>query len=221
MIADLLPETERELTAESRLGGVSGYVRAGRAIFDSDWRKRSELRPNVSRSEIDWMVKAHYLRKWPGVVVARFGLLVDGSPCGMILYALPPRETSTRFGGVTWELARLWIADSVPFNAETWVISQSVKWIKCQRPEIQYLVSYADPTVGHRGVIYKAANWRSDGRTEIEGRKTPRCDYQCLDTGKKYSRKSHVPAGARVARVPRASKFRYVLQLRHGHNKQI
>lgn len=60
---------------------------------------------------------------------------------------------------------------------------------------------------------YKAANWEFDGMTD-EGRKTPRCDYMDVKTGKKYSRKSHVPKNAEVIRVHRVSKYRYKLQIR-------
>jgi hypothetical protein len=160
------------------------------------------------------MVEAHYLGKWPGVTVLRLAMILDGEPVGMILYALPPRETSKRYRGETWELARLWIDDSVPTNAETWLIAQSVKWIKRNRPEVECLVSYSDPSRGHAGTIYKAANWSEDGRTD-EGRKTPRFDYQD-ETGKRYSRRGHVPAGAVITRVPRVSKYRFKYDLRRG-----
>jgi hypothetical protein len=75
-------------------------------------------------------------------------------------------------------------------------------------------VSYADPSVGHVGTVYKASNWMADGRTDDE-RKSPRCDYVDANTGKKYSRKSHIPAGAKVQRVPRVSKFRFVYPMKN------
>ena len=78
----------------------------------------------------------------------------------------------SRDGGETWELARLWLEDSVPQNAETWLIAKAVKYIRQNLPAVKVLVSYADPSAGHRGTIYKAANWIADGRTDQE-RKTP------------------------------------------------
>jgi hypothetical protein len=75
---------------------------------------------------------------------------------------------------------------------------------------VKALVSYADPSHGHSGTIYRAANWQQDGRTDQE-RKTPRFDY---GVGEKiYSRRSHVPEGVAVLRIPRVSKFRYVYRL--------
>lgn len=180
-------------------------------VFDSVWRAECEVVP-VDRGEVDWMVRRHYLGKWPGVCVLTMALRHQGRAVGVIVFALPPRETSTRYGGVTWELARLWIDDSIPSNAETYVIAAAARYIKRTRREVKYLVSYADPSVGHSGLIYRAAGWQEDGRTD-QGRKTPRFDYEDAVTGKHYSRRSHVPEGAMLRRVPRVSKPRYVLGL--------
>ena len=98
--------------------------------------------------------------------------------------------------------------DHIPCNAETWLISQSIRYIKKHHADVQHLVSYADPSAGHSGTIYKAANWRQDGRTD-DDRKTPRCDYVDANTGKKYGRAGNVPATADVVRVPRISKYRF------------
>lgn len=184
--------------------------------FDSSWRRSSTV-DVCERSVIASMVKAHYLGKWPGVVVCCHVMRVDGAPVGMIVWALPPRETAKRYGGLCWELARLWVEDSIPRNAETWLIGKAVKWIKRNRPDVKVLVSYADPSAGHQGYVYRAANWTADGRTDQE-RKTPRCDY-IDNTGKKYSRRGHVPKGIKVQRFPRVSKWRYVYRL-DGHMKK-
>lgn len=145
-------------------------------------------------------------------------MVVKGEPLGCIVYAEPPAQSHVRFGGKGFELARLWVDDSVPRNAESWFIAQSVRIVKQKFPELVYLVSYADPTAGHSGTIYRAANWSDDGRTDA-GRKTPRCDY--VDSaGKKYSRHSHIPDGVQVSRVPRVSKFRYVYWLSKRARKQ-
>jgi hypothetical protein len=181
-------------------------------VFDRVWKQECSVEP-ATKGEVDWMIKRHYIGKWPGVCVAILALKHLGKPVGVLVFALPPRETNKRYGGVTWELARLWIDDSIPANSETFLISKGVKWVHQNRPEVEVLVSYADPSAGHNGTIYKAANWVSDGRTD-EGRKTPRCDYACTATGKKYSRKGHVPPGVDIVRVPRVSKPRFIYRVR-------
>ena len=169
-------------------------------------RDRLSVR-RVERWEVQAMIDAHYLHKWPGVTVLTLGLCRDDVAVGVVVFALPPRETAKRYGGETWELARLWVHDDEPRNTESWFLSRVVRYVRRHHPSVRVLVSYADPSVGHVGTVYRAANWRADGRTDDE-RKTPRCDY--VAGGKRYSRRAHVPDGLEVQRVPRVSKARFV-----------
>lgn len=165
----------------------------------------------IGHREAAQLILRHYLKKMPGVVVMNFGLWRDCFLVGACVFALPPRETMTRYGAMCWELARLWIDDSMPRNSESWFIARCIKHIRRTRPEVGCLVSYADPSAGHRGTIYLASNWTEDGRTDGE-RKSPRCDYE--HNGRKYSRRSHVPEGVTATRVPRVSKYRFVYQIK-------
>jgi hypothetical protein len=184
------------------------------AVFDKAWRDACDVIPaGRGDAAAGDMIRRHYLRKWPGVCMLVLVMRHRGAAAGVIVFALPPRETSRRYGGETWELARLWIDDAVPANAETWLIGQAVRHVRRHHPAVAVLVSYADPSAGHGGTIYKAANWRPDGRTDDE-RRSPRCDYESVFTGKRYSRRGHVPAGDMVERVPRVSKHRFVYRMR-------
>lgn len=180
-------------------------------VFDASWRVACTVE-RVERKEVSHMIQQHYLRHWPGVCVLILALKRAETALGVIVFALPPRETMKRYGGVTWELARLWLEDSVPKNAETYLIGRAVRYIRSKHRDVKALVSYADPSAGHSGTIYKAANWIADGKTD-QGRKTPRFDYADALTGKKYSRRGHVPDGVTIKRVPRISKHRFVLHL--------
>lgn len=179
--------------------------------FDKAWRAACTIEA-VSREDADSMIRRHYIGRWPGVCVLTLALKRGADLLGVIVFALPPRETSRRYGGETWELARLWIDDAVPKNGETYLIGRAVRYIKQYHPAIKMLVSYADPSAGHSGTIYKAANWKADGRTDDE-RKSPRCDYACVATGRKYSRRAHIPATVTWRRVPRVSKHRFTYRL--------
>lgn len=179
--------------------------------FDSTWRSLCTTRP-CSVVEVETFVKAHYLKKRPAIVLLCLMMLHGDRPVGCVIYSAPPREADKRYGGKTWELARLYLLDEIPCNAETWLIGKSIRHIKRYNPEVRFLLSYADPSAGHSGTIYKAANWRPDGRTDDE-RKTPRCDYVDSRTGKKYGRKGNMPADAVVARIPRVSKHRFFYPL--------
>lgn len=172
------------------------------------------------RGDVDHLVMKHYLHRWPGVVVCILGLLREDQMgyIGVIVFALPPRETAKRYGvTVAWELARLFIEDGTPKNTETWFMARAIAYVKRARPEVEILISYADPSAGHSGTIYRAGNWISDGYTD-QGRKTPRCDYQFA--GKMYSRKGHLPEGAAYIRIPRVSKPRFIYWMKNHEKKR-
>lgn len=179
--------------------------------FDSSWRASCRVVP-CSITEASEFIAAHYLKKRPAIVLLCLLMVHNEVPVGCIVYSAPPREADKRYKGKTWELSRLYILDSIPRNAETWLIGRSVRHIRRHFGGVSVLLSYADPSAGHSGTIYKAANWTSDGRTDDE-RKSPRCDYVDAITGKKYGRRGNMPAGARVVRIPRVSKFRFFLRL--------
>lgn len=180
-------------------------------VFDAEWRARSVVE-KCSVAEIADLLAQHYLRRRPGTVVFATRLLVGPFARGCLTFSIPPRETSVRYGGETLELSRLWIADDIPTNAETYMIARSVRLLRKAKPSVRFLVSYADPSAGHAGTIYKAAGWRGDGRTDQE-RKTPRFDMADAATGKVYHRAAHAPSGVALVRKPRVSKHRFVLEI--------
>lgn len=179
--------------------------------FDASWRSECSVYPR-SIGAVNEFIMSHYLKKRPAIVLLCLEMWAGCRSVGCIVFSAPPPETSKRYGGETWELARLFILDEIPRNAETWLIGQAVKHIKRTSPSVQYLVSYADPGAGHAGTIYKAANWLSDGQTN-DDQSTPRCDYADANTGKRYGRRGNVPTGVTIQRVPRTPKWRFYLPL--------
>ena len=180
-------------------------------IFDRVWRLNSSV-TKCKIKEIDAFIRSHYLGKRPAIVLCALAMESFGELSGCVIFSSPPREASVRYGGETWELSRLYIRDDVPRNAESWLIAKAIKYVKHAHPKVMFLLSYADPSAGHCGTIYKAGNWQQDGRTDDE-RKTARCDYYDARTGKKYGRKGNMPAGAVVERRPRVSKWRFVYKM--------
>lgn len=210
-----LQTLELALEVES---GIEREVGAEPPKFNGEWRRLCSVRV-CSITAVESFVQAHYLRKRPAVTLLCLMMMAGPRPVGCVIYSAAPREADKRYGGKTWELARLYLLDEIPCNAETWLIGQSVKWIKRHRREVACLVSYADPSAGHAGVIYKAANWKADGRTDDE-RKTARCDYYDGRTGKKYGRRGNMPADAVIERRPRVSKHRFFLPLMAGAGRK-
>lgn len=176
-------------------------------VFDSAWRAASSV-SKCSLADVDVFIKKHYLKCRPAIVLLCLMMRVSGQPAGCVVFSAPPREANVRFGGETWELARLYLIDRLPLNSETWFIAQSINFIRTTHPKVKFLLSYADPSAGHSGVIYRASNWIDNGRTDDE-RKTPRSDYFDAATGKKYGRRGNIPSGVTVERRPRVSKHRF------------
>jgi len=180
--------------------------------FDATWRSACVIEP-CSVASVERFMQEHYLKKRPAIVLLCLRMVVRNFPVGAIVYSAPPREANARYGGEVWELARLFIADEIPRNGETFLIGSSVRFIRRHHSNVDFLLSYADPGVGHAGTIYKAANWISDGMTDAD-RKTPRFDYIDENTGQKYGRRGNIPSGARIGKIPRGSKHRFYLRLK-------
>ena len=161
------------------------------------------------------MIAAHYLGKWPATAVLRLGLFWTVEIVGIMVFSVPPKHTEIRYGCKVWDFSRLWVHPKMPQNTETFFISKAIKYIKKNHKDVNLIVTYADPSAGHTGAIYRASNFIDDGMMD-EGRKTPRCDYVDVDTGKQYNRKGHIPAGAVVERRPRIAKRRFLYWLKQS-----
>src|SRR3990167_4339642 len=177
-------------------------------VLDGAMRSRMVV-GHATKAALTPCIEAHYLHRWPAVVPCRLALWLDGVVVGACVFAFPPRETVKRYKGMVWELARLWLAPECPRNSETFFVARALRHVRRTHPGLVGVVSYADPSVGHTGLIYRAGNWRSDGRTDAD-RRTPRFDY--VVAGKRYSRRAHCPAGV-ITRVPRTSKYRFFYPL--------
>src|SRR5439155_9897502 len=114
-------------------------------------------------------------------------------------------------------LARLWLADQIPRNAESRVLGIILRDLR-REGRFKALVSYADPQAGHAGIVYRASGWRYLGMTADEryvlladGRlhnsRSVSSKYGSNDIG--HLGRTGVPA-ARVS-VPGKHRFVYVL----------
>jgi len=58
------------------------------------------------------------------------------------------------------EFDRMWLSDKMPKYSETITLSLLHKFLQNNYPEIKYIISYSDTSVGNNGTIYKAANYK-------------------------------------------------------------
>jgi hypothetical protein len=87
----------------------------------------------------------------------------------IVVWSIPANKNIAKYilgrEGNVWELSRLWAPDGHRHNLLTQAISYAVKIIqKLEQPDA--LVSYADPSVGHSGGVYRAASWLHHGTSE-------------------------------------------------------
>ena len=61
------------------------------------------------------------------------------------------------------ELMRLWSPDNMPKNTESKLISESLKMLP---KEIHLIISFADPSHNHQGIIYQATNFYYCGMSQ-------------------------------------------------------
>ena len=128
-----------------------------------------EVYPIDSGTALDIVVRHHYLhRRAPASHC--FGLFDEWSTLiGVAIYGMPASRTlCSGLAGPeeresVIELTRLWVADLTPKNAESFLISRSLK----QLPESKSIVvSYAEISAGHVGTIYQATNWLYTGLSD-------------------------------------------------------
>ena len=56
------------------------------------------------------------------------------------------------------EVDRMWLSDELPKFSESQVISLLLSYIKQTYPRIQFIITYADESMGNTGIIYQATN---------------------------------------------------------------
>jgi hypothetical protein len=112
------------------------------------------------------IIQKHYLHRWPPASFI-FGAFVEGRIKGVLVIGKPSSPTLQQVCGnekVTdvYELNRLWMADDLPRNSESYFIAWCLRQIRKQAPTT-ILISYADTKQGHVGTVYQATNWTYTG----------------------------------------------------------
>jgi hypothetical protein len=176
---------------------------------------------NATAQEI--VVRNHYLhRKAP--CSQAFGLFDEADTLrGVVMYGTP--SSSALRAGIAGkehasnvlELTRLWIDDSTPKNSESYLIGNSIK--HCDK---EIVVSFADTSQNHLGIVYQATNWIYTGlsakRTDwsVEG-----IDKHGHTWADKYTAaEMRALFGERFTLVPRSRKHRYIYLNAKGRRKK-
>ena len=125
-----------------------------------------------TRKEIsDFVEKWHYSHNMNGLIADYCFKLVDFSDkligaCvfGRIAMAGVWKKYVSNEYELT-ELRRLVCIDDTPKNTESFFIGKCLRWLK-KNTLLTTIISYADKTFGHTGVIYQASNFDLIGETK-------------------------------------------------------
>jgi hypothetical protein len=85
---------------------------------------------------------------------------------GGVVVGLPRHERAYNDGGnaKVYELRRMVCLDEAPKNTESYFLAKTIWWLR-KYTDCTRVLSYADGSVGHKGTIYKAANFKFKGLT--------------------------------------------------------
>lgn len=129
-----------------------------------------DIRPIDRKLANRIQVQNHYLQTRASCVYA-FALhhISSDEIVGVILYGNPTSPTTINICGEAnrknvIEITRLWIQDDTPKNIESYFISNTIR--RVNKPII---VAFADPDVGHIGIVYQASNFLYTGKSERKG----------------------------------------------------
>jgi hypothetical protein len=123
------------------------------------------------RSEIvDFVETHHYSKNMNGLHISYCFKLMDGDTVigAMVYGSLGMLGVAEKYNpknpSKILELKRLVCIDDTPKNTESYFIGWTLRWLQ-RNTDLEMIISYADKTFGHEGVVYKATNFECMGET--------------------------------------------------------
>ena len=175
----------------------------------------NKIKSNVGKE----FIKQHHYSKGCHNGPMCYGLFDNDVLIGVCAFATPCSENvrasvfGTEYKTFVTELHRLVLIDDTPKNAESFFISRALKKLKEDRPDIHAVVSFADATENHFGIIYQATNaiyTGASGKATFYLDKTGRLRHP-RQNGKNMTKEQADEFG--WVPVKREGKFRYLYLL--------
>lgn len=123
-----------ELNSQQALSKLQEYPKIKKFIITNHYSK------SVARGSINFILK------------------VDGKLRGIIQFGIPTGKNCSKYGKNVLELKRMVISKQCPKNTASWMIAKCLKEIKTTT-DYTDIISYADQEFGHKGIVYRAANF--------------------------------------------------------------
>lgn len=137
----------------------------------AEWEVR-----DVSLQEARLLVEAHhYARGGSNTRTFTHGLFRKGDPLlrGVVWWIPPTRQAAETVNRLEWRrvlsLSRMAVLPGEPKNACSFLLARSVRAIERDGRFVS-LVTYADESREHTGLVYRASGWEYVGRTAPEGK---------------------------------------------------
>lgn len=115
---------------------------------------------------LEMIQKYHYSNTLPKLNKYFVGFFLNGELVGVVTlgWGTRPRHTIQRiFPSLDTkdylEIGRMCMTEDMPRNSESQMISQLIKWIKVNIPELKILFTWADGMLGKVGYVYQASNF--------------------------------------------------------------
>jgi hypothetical protein len=173
--------------------------------------------------------REHYLHSLPGGTKLAFGAFLGNRLVGAMTLGVGPYNAPLLVAGATSHdcvtLTRLWLSEDLPPNSESRAIGLVLRSLR-RHTSLGFVLSYADPSRGHVGVIYQSTNWVYTGLSQ------PMPLYDLGDGRKRHSRSvAHVYGthslthlrshGIPVRLVSQQPKHRYLYFLKPSWHERL
>lgn len=123
----------------------------------------------------DMVKKYHYSNTLPKLNKHFIGFFLGDRLVGIVTlgWGTRPRHTIQRiFPSLDTkdylEIGRMCMLDEMPRNSESQMLSQLIRWIKANLPQLKVLFTWADGMVGKAGYVYQASNFIYAGYSQGE-----------------------------------------------------
>lgn len=129
--------------------------------------KKKYIIKEIEKNEALAMIqKYHYSNSLPKINKYYLGFYLEDELVGVVTLGLGTRPLHTIkriFPSLTaqdyLEIGRMCMTEEMERNSESQMISQMVKWLKHNHPEIKILFTWADGMLGKVGYVYQASNF--------------------------------------------------------------
>ena len=164
------------------------------------------------------IVHNHYLHSLPGGTQLAFGIFVEPMLLGAMTFGVGPFNAHRLVSGASADdcavLTRFWLSDELRPNSESRVLGIVTRALR-RHTNIKFLVSYADPSKRHIGIIYQATNWIYTGLSNAVplyelGDGVDRHSRSVSHAFGTHSLKHFEHHGLQVKLVPQTRKHRHV-----------